>query len=79
MTPRASRPARFTRILPLLAVCLPAVGCCPPVGEGGDDGFREGVPTSDAVALKVPAGRSARRASSPCVDGTVGTQERAAG
>ncbi len=74
MTPRASRPVRFARMLPLLAVCLPAMAL-PACGlKDGDDGFREGVPTSDAVSLKVPSGQVAASSHLTGVDGTVGTK-----
>ncbi len=74
MTPRASRPVRFARILPLLAICLPAVAL-PACGlKDGDDGFREGVPTSDAVSLKVPSGQVSASSQLTGVDGTVGTK-----
>ena len=54
MTRLASRPARFTRMLPLLAVCLPALALVPACGLGQDDEFKDGVPSSDTVQLKVP-------------------------
>jgi len=75
MTPRASRSVRFARILPLLAICLPAMAL-PACGlKNGDDGFREGVPTSDSVSLKVPNGQvSASSQQLAGVDGTVGTK-----
>ena len=62
MTALFTRPARFTRLFPLLAVCVPAVALLPACGARGDDGFREGVPTSDAVALECPANRRPSRA-----------------
>jgi hypothetical protein len=74
MTPRASRPVRFARILPLLAICLPAMAL-PACGlKNGDDGFREGVPTSDSVSLKVPSGQVSASSRLTGVDGVVGTQ-----
>jgi hypothetical protein len=74
MTPLTARPARFTRMLPLLAVCLPALALVPACGLGQDDEFRDGVPTSDAVALKVPAGQSTTQgalSAGTSADGTV--------
>ena len=58
MTPLTARPARFARLLPLLAVCLPGLALAPGCGLGDDDEFRHGVPTGDAVELKVPQGQS---------------------
>lgn len=58
MTTLTARPARFARLLPLLAVCLPGLALVPACGLGDDDEFRDGVPTSDAVELKVPLGQS---------------------
>jgi hypothetical protein len=58
MTPLIARPARFARLLQLLAVCLPGLALVPACGLGDDNEFRDGVPTSDAVELKVPQSQS---------------------
>jgi hypothetical protein len=70
MTPLAARSTRFARILPLVAVCLPALALVPACGLGQDDEFRDGVPSSDSVQLKVPEGQTAAK-SSLTADGTV--------
>jgi hypothetical protein len=60
--------------LPLLSVCLPAALLLPACGMHEDDSFREGVPTSDAVALKVPGGSSAVAQGALAADGTTGVR-----
>ena len=70
MTPVLTGRARFTRLLPLLAVCLPAVALLPACGTREDDAFREGVPTSDAVALRLPGESQAVAQGALTVDGT---------
>lgn len=74
MTPLATRPLRFARILPLLAICLPAMALLPACGLKDDDGFREGVPSSDAVSLNVPAGQATAQGALTGGDGTVGVR-----
>jgi hypothetical protein len=55
MTSPRPRPLnlRFTGLLPLLAITLPAVTLLPACGAD-DDAFRNGVPTSATVAMTVP-------------------------
>jgi hypothetical protein len=70
MTPLAARPTRFARMLPLLAVCLPALALVPACGLGQDDDFRDGVPSGDSVELKVPEGQATAK-SALTADGMV--------
>jgi hypothetical protein len=74
MTALTARPARFTRLLPLLAVCLPACALLPACGVREDDSFREGVPASDTVSLKVPAGGNAQTQGALSADGMTGVR-----
>jgi hypothetical protein len=71
MTSPTARPARFARLLPLLAVCLPGLALVPGCGLGDDNEFRDGVPSSDSVALKVPEGQSRTQGSLAAGDGVV--------
>jgi hypothetical protein len=45
---------RSPQLIRLLLVCLPAAALLPACGLRGDDSFREGVPTSQTVELRVP-------------------------
>jgi hypothetical protein len=74
MTPELALRARFTRLFPLLAVCLPAAALLPACGLQQDDGFREGVPTSDAVTLKLPGDQAVAQSALQAGDGTVGVR-----
>lgn len=71
MTPPRLRPIvlRSAGWLTLLAVCLPAVALLPACGLRDDDAFRNSVPTSDTVDMKLPGGSAAAAAAGPSASG----------
>ena len=74
MTPLLNRPRCFARLLPLLAVCLPAAALLPACGLHDDDGFREGVPASDAVSLRLPGDQAVAQGALTSSDGLAGAR-----